>query len=235
MKRTRFAMMIATVLILLLIVPINISIAEGKIMIDENTRKAADELRSCGYDIPKNIQITASAWRNDMLNQIGDDPFFRAQLTRDEQMRFKLLWDWGAGSYDYETGIWTPTSDIVYAFDAEVYDIDHMYELFLLGVQAIVPEITITDITEDLSQMDGSLEGKRSVSFLCNGHPYQFEFDSLGDWINGEILPLMNQVLEKEHCPYRLCEIQDQYDQMVILIYDTDEKAAFMKQYIDVH
>ena len=42
-------MMIATVLILLLIVPINISIAEGKIMIDENTRKAADELRSSAY------------------------------------------------------------------------------------------------------------------------------------------------------------------------------------------
>ena len=38
MKRTRFALMIATILILLLIVPINISIAEGKIMIDENTK-----------------------------------------------------------------------------------------------------------------------------------------------------------------------------------------------------
>ena len=204
-------------------------------MIDLSTQIAAAELLSCGYDIPESIQAGASAWRSEMMDQLDDDSFFLAQLTREEQMRFILLWNWGAGIYDYDTGDWTPTSDKVYAFDAEVFDIEHMYTLFLMGIQAIVPEITITDITEDLSGMDDELEGTRSVSFLCNGHPYRAEMPSLGDWIDGSILPFMNQVLEQENCQYRLYELQDEYDQMVILIYDAPEKAAQMKRFVDVH
>ncbi len=45
----------------------------------------------------------------------------------------------------------------------------------------------------------------------------------------------MNQVLEQENCQYRLFELQDEYDQMVILIYDTPEKAAQMKKFVDIH
>ena len=208
---------------------------EEKYMIDPITEMAAPELLSCGYDIPENIQAGASAWRSEMIEQLGDNSFFLAQLIRKEQTRFKLLWDWGAGIYDYDTGHWTPTSDRVYAFDAEFFDIEHMYTLFLMGVQAIVPEISITDVTEDLSGMNEELEGTRSVSFLCNGHPYQVELTSMRDWINGSILPFMNQVLEQENCQYRLFEIQDEYDQMVILIYDTPDKAAQMKEFVNIH
>ena len=73
-------------------------------MIDLSTQIAAAELLSCGYDRPESIQAGASAWRSEMMDQLGDDSFFLAQLTREEQMRFILLWDWGAGIYDYDTG-----------------------------------------------------------------------------------------------------------------------------------
>ncbi|MBR2799642.1 MAG: hypothetical protein IKE04_01955 [Oscillospiraceae bacterium] len=228
-------LMLVWVMILCLMLMDGLAEMEGDHMIDLNTQKAAAELQLYGYDVPESIQAEVSAGRRKMLDQLGDNPFFRAQLTREEQMRFQLLWAWGAGIYDFDTGNWTPTSDKVYAFDAEVFDIEHMYTLFLLGVQSIVPEITITDIVEDLTGMDEELDGTRSVSFLCNGHPYQMELTSMRDWIDGSSLTLMNQVLEQENCLYRLYEIQDVLDQMVILIYDTPEKAAQMKMLVDVH
>ena len=55
------------------------------------------------------------------------------------------------GHYHYLTRRWTPRSDRVCAFDAEVLNVERMCTLFLKGVDAIVPKITLTDVTEDLS------------------------------------------------------------------------------------
>ena len=56
----------------------------------------------------------------------------------------------GVGHFDAETFEWTPTSDIVYSFDVEVFDIDRMYTLFLQGIQSISgDEFEITQIREE--------------------------------------------------------------------------------------
>ena len=206
---------------------------EGIQLIDPKVRSAAEDLSSYGYDVPESVQGDVAEWYHEILEELGNNPFFIGMYEKPEYLRFMLLWKCGAGIYDYDTGHWTPTSDKVYAFDAEVFDIEHMYTLFLMGVQSIVQDITITDITEDLAGMNEELDGTRSVSFLCNGHTYRAELTSMGDWIDGSILPFMNQVLEQENCQYRLFEIQDPYDQMIILIYDTPGKAVQMKMFVD--
>ncbi len=157
---------------------------------------------------------------------------------------YLILQETGLGVYDFDTGVWTPTSRQVYSFDAEVFDIPHMYALFLQGVQAIVPDIAITEVTEDLSGVTEELlppaegeyewtDGVRSVSFLCNGHPYSVELQSLGKWLNVDpMLVFMNGVLEAEGCPGRLHAVSHELDQMVILIYDTEERAEQLRQMI---
>ena len=50
----------------------------------------------------------------------------------------QVLLNAGMGKWDEETGEWSPTSQDVYAFDAEVMDIERMYTHFLRGVQALV-------------------------------------------------------------------------------------------------
>ena len=166
----------------------------------------------------------------------------RARLSDECFLTYSMLQLAGMGNYDEETGEWTPTSHKVYSFDAEFYDIGHMYTLFLQGVQAIVPDVEITDIQEDLSHMTDTVKwpytpdsppvnGTRSVSFACNGHPYSVTLPSWLDWINTDIIPFMNDVLEKEGCPGRLYVVSDDLDQIVIMIYGAEAQADALRPY----
>lgn len=111
----------------------------------------------------------------------------------------------GLGRYD-EQNQWQPLSDKVYAFDAEIDDVEHMYTDFLQRIQTIIPGFVATDISEDLSGMTDEIDystepwtdGKRSFSFRCNGHSYTCELASLCDWFNPEAFPFLEDVLKKE-------------------------------------
>ncbi len=177
----------------------------------------AEKLRELGFDVKEDPSLKGAFGGNSGIEA------------------YMLLAELGMGDYDDESGEWTPTSDRVYAFDAEVFDIEHMYTLFLKGIQSIVPDIEITDVKEDLSGMTEEMtsseesgemtDGTRSVSFLCNGHPYAIELTSYGDWINPEIIDFMEDVLEKENCPKRL-HLLPAMDQIAILVYCTEEQSA---------
>ena len=184
----------------------------------ENRMKTtADKLRELGFDVKENPSLKGA---------FGGNSGFEAYM---------LLAELGMGDYDYESGEWTPTSDQVYAFDAEVFDIEHMYALFLKGIQSIVPDIEITDVKEDLSGMTEEMstseesgemtDGTRGISFLCNGHPYAIELTSYGDWMNPEIIDFMNDMLEKENCPKQL-HLLPAMDQIAVLVYCTEEQSA---------
>ncbi len=142
------------------------------------------------------------------------------------------LFDQALGDYDYDKKEWRPLTDRAYAFDVEVFDIEHMYELFLKGIQSIVPDITITDIKEDLSGITEEAthrtppyDGTRTVSFKCNGHDYSVTLDSFGDWFNTEMLDRMDAVLNKENCEKQLWVLYFEYDQYIVLVYGSEEDA----------
>ena len=150
---------------------------------------------------------------------------------------YDLLISMGCGDYSQDTGEWMPTSDRVYAFDAEVYDVEHMYAQFLRGMQAIIPDIAITDVREDLSGMTEEMsfsgfigvDGTRSVDFRVNGHSYSVTLESRGDWFNEDMIAFFMDVLEKEQYPGRLHQITGDMDQMVILFYGSDADALRLR------
>ncbi len=135
----------------------------------------------------------------------------------------------GTGDENYDTGEWTPASTRVYAFDAEVFDVDRMYARFLQGVDVIVPDAAFTDVTETIHAAAPLLslfsDGTRTVSFLCNGHPYTLTLQSQSDWIDPAVIGKVNAVLEQEGCAGRLYEVAAGWDQMVILVYGTEPWA----------
>ena len=144
----------------------------------------------------------------------------------------------GMGDYDFTTFSWTPTSSDVYAFDAEIFDIENMYALFLQGVQSIVPGFDIQNVTETLEENGvqptleeriaaGGLisEGTKTVSFSLNGHVYQKELDYYGDWFNEEAIDWINETLDAEGFEGRLYSFYDG-GQGLILIYGNKEKAV---------
>lgn len=155
---------------------------------------------------------------------------------------YVYLMEEGLGQYDYNTFTWTPTSDKVYAFDAEVFNIEGMYTEILLGVDAIVPDITITDVQEDLSGITEEMDfetysdGTRKVSFLCNGHPYEIELISYGDWVDIAFFDFLDEVLAKEGCPKQLYALTHPMDQMILIYYGNENDAreiAYMMDYMN--
>ena len=179
-------------------------------------RQRAEQVRALGF-----------ALSDDVLESIlAEGEFYFHDAESDA-----LLLALGAGHYDYDTGDWSPFSNEIYAFDEEVFDEDHMYTLFLKGVQAIVPDIEITEVREDLSGLNEYHEGVRSVSFLCNGHPYTFQLKGMRDWFDLDMLGYMAAVIEAEGCPFKLYSFEADY-QFVALFYGDQAKAASVEAFL---
>ena len=147
---------------------------------------------------------------------------------------YQLLLCQGIGEYDDDTLTWTPTSEKIYVFDAEFFNIEGMYTEFLQGVQSIMPDGMMTAVREDLSGMNEYLDGSRKVYFDYNDHSYVVTLKSDGDWLNGEIIDFLNQVLKTEGKTNRLHIVSDAWDQMVFLIYGTEADAVELRRLIGV-
>ncbi len=242
-------------ILLILLIAITFSITANDAFGDDDRMiSAIEKLRQLGFDLDEQVLQEIESQTAAFLSGMMDNPeipdeikqYYQRQYENDNQTMFDILLNLGMGEFNEATGEWMPKSNQVYAFDAEVFDVEHMYTLFLQGVQSIVPDVVISDIQEDLSQMTDEMilsetvewmqtDGKRTVSFTCNNHPYSIELESWGDWINMNILDFLNDVLEKEGCPNRLHVISHEMDQLVIMIYSTQERADMIKPLINVH
>lgn len=129
-----------------------------------------------------------------------------------------LLSALGVGHYDYKNQEWTPTSDMVYSFDMEVYDIDRMYTLFLKGVQAISgDEFRIGEICEEAGGVEYPTgRGTRIVRFLLDGRPCLYRARENCDWFDLGMLDYMNEVLSQTHNPKRLFFMSDGYQECIL-------------------
>ena len=148
----------------------------------------------------------------------------------------------GWGVFDYETGEWIPTSSDVYAFDAEVFDICHMYTLFLQGVSAIVPGFVCSDVTEVIGEWGEAKimaeypepflrhpEGTVTVRFTLNGHSHEMILNYYGDWFDETAIDMINDILTEEGFPGRLRAYMDG-GQGLILFYGDDAFAARLEE-----
>lgn len=124
----------------------------------------------------------------------------------------------GVGHFDARTHEWTPTSDIVYSFDMEAFDIDRMYTLFLQGIQSISgEEFTIEQIREESggAEYPTGRETKR-VRFLFDGRECMYRAQVNHDWFDVGILDYMNEVLADTGNPKRLYFMSDGYQECII-------------------
>lgn len=132
----------------------------------------------------------------------------------------------GWGDYDYDTGAWSSTSSQVYAFDAEVYDLEHMYTLFLNGAAPLLGgEAAFTDISEDDSAADwDSGTGIRTVRFTCGGREYTYDARIDNDWFDTGFFDCVGRALTRSGCEKSLLYMFDG-GQGYIFFYNTEPWA----------
>lgn len=217
-------------LALLLTVPALAEQAEMPVL-----QSAREALETLGYPISDEAVAQTLAYHRrlqEWSERTGVQ--FSDRWENREEVAYQLLQCQGLGVYDYDALTWLPTSERVYAFDAEFFHVAGMYTEFLQGVQAIMPEAKITAVREDLSGMDDDLGGSRKVYFDFNEHSYVVTLRSDGDWFNGEMIEFINQVLETEGLPNRLHMVSDPFDQVVMLICGTEQEAAALRTLLGV-
>lgn len=106
----------------------------------------------------------------------------------------------GFGQFDFDTGIWTPSSDQIFSFDAEVFDVGRMYLNFFQGLQAISKdELCFSDVEQDDSLVNwDEPSGVLRVFYRLNGIPCRFDARFMGDWLDVTVQDAVNEQLEKQ-------------------------------------
>lgn len=217
--------MLLTVVLLLNIAPVLAEPADAAAM--EKARQALEKL---GYPVSDEAVAMAQEQHRMMQEWYAQTDMLPSDTFGSESdWAYQLLLCQGVGKYDYDALTWTPASDKIYVFDAEFFNIEGMYTEFLQGVQSIMPDAQITAVREDLSGMNEYFDGSRKVYFDFNGHSYVVTLKSDGDWLNGEIIDFLNQMLKTEGMSNRLHIVSDGWDQMVFLIYGTAEDADALR------
>ena len=133
----------------------------------------------------------------------------------------------GSGTTDFSTLKWSPSTNGVYAFDAEVSGLDEMYTNFLRGISALnEEELAFQNIQEDLSGVDQrSGAGMRRVSFNWNEASHSLEVEEQGDWFNMQFARDLGQIIQKSGTGKRLYYTPDGY-QLCIFFYRSTECAS---------
>lgn len=112
-----------------------------------------------------------------------------------------LLIDMGAPDRDDNLRI-VGYSDEVFWFDFESFDIFTGYIDVLNGMLALAQGScldSVTDIVEDTENMDWERgTGTITVSLTYNGALYQWDMEAYHDWIDGDVLGVLNTLLEQE-------------------------------------
>lgn len=111
-----------------------------------------------------------------------------------------LLTEIGAPDYNDDWEI-TGYSDEVFWFDFEGWDISTDYISVLEGMLALAPQSAIssvTNISEDTTNVDWDKgTGSIKVSLEWNGQEYSWDMDMYYDWIDEDVLKILNSLLEQ--------------------------------------
>lgn len=208
--------------------------------------KTVSSLRNLGIEIPDETVQKAESILEAMATLTDPDG-----LPREEQpweFCMQLLYRLGEGSYDYETGIWTPSSSDVYAFDMEIFDMEHMYTLFLQGIASIVPGFHCEDVSEVMDGWDeadvwtdglltGTMDQEKgpNVRFILNGHSYERQFHDYGDWFDPTAIDWINEVLATEGFNGQLYAVSDGWQGLILFYGDEaygQQLISFFRQFI---
>ena len=143
-----------------------------------------------------------------------------------------LLTVLGDGEYDFENMTWTPDENGVYAFDAEVFNVDKMYTDFLTGISSLdKEELDFKNIQEDTSQMNWEEgTGKRTVTFEWKNKQFTLEAAVEDDWFDLNVANELNEIIKKYGNGKQLYFTGDGYQECIVFYRDPEWAKSFQTE-----
>lgn len=164
--------------------------------------------------------------KDEITNSILKMPSDMLSDMENDQILGLVLDDIGFVKYDDDKNEYEMTSNQVYSFDMEVFDISTMYKVFLDIINIITNnELKISDIVEDISNIDfENNSGIHIVNFKCMDKYYKYESQVNYDWFDVNIINFINEILENNNSNKYLYVTSD-LGQNCILFYNTEDWA----------
>ncbi len=210
---------------------------------EEDQKRIVAELRALDIVIPDEAVSQYNSFYAKQTEKRVESGYFDENafsiMETPQGFARNILMSVGLGDYNILTGIWKPSFSGVYSFDAEVYDIEHMYRQFLRGVASIVPGFEVSEMKETtetieksspltpfkkLLGIDDDVEMIKHVSFTIHGHTYEKKLTLQDDWFNEKAIRWVNEALAREGFSGRLHVYYDGY-QGIIMIYGDQERS----------
>lgn len=121
-------------------------------------------------------------------------------------------------------------SDQVLAFDPEVERVEGMYRALFAGLLRLTGgELDLTDVYESSEHADLEAPGGTwKITFRLNGNPYQCDADFLGNWLDPNVIGMLNGILEREGVKKRFLMLDDMSVQEQVVFFRTPQWGQFL-------
>lgn len=194
----------------------------GKLTNDMTYQEMAAELETLGIQITPQTIEELESYDADYLMQYGRD-FYRDNVGA-SKIQDLLYWE-GSGQTNQETGEWTPSTSGIYWMDMEVWNASTIYTDYLLGLDAMSDDITVSDIHEEYANADlESGTGSVSISFKLNGESQSMEAWYNFDWFDMEMVMYLGAFLESDK-DIKDLYVSDDGGQGLYFFYSDEETA----------
>lgn len=179
----------------------------------------------------KELGIDATSVEEKITENMASFPTEIYESMEREQIGGMLLTQIAWLLYDGDEAKQSAEPRQFFTFDVECMDLDSMYTTFLNSFAEIAGEdLVITDIEEDTSKVDyESGTGVQTISFKCNGKPYQYDATVYYDWFDVEMLAFMNKVISEQGTDKNLYITSDGYQECIVFYQTKDWASRFNK------
>lgn len=143
-----------------------------------------------------------------------------------------LLSTLGKGMFDYSQNTWTPSTNGVYSFDVEVFELEKMYTDFLTGISALDKEaLNFENIQEDTSKVNWEEgTGTRTVSFEWKRKSFCLKAKMEHDWFDLNVASDLNKIIIENQSDKRLFFTSDGYQECIVFYRSGDWAEAFQEE-----
>lgn len=183
----------------------------------------AEVLKSLGIDVPQQTVASLGEWMtaHDLQSSIEGYPYTY------------LLTELGTPEYD-DDGVVTGYPKDVFWFDFEGYDISTDYINILDGMLALA-EGSSLDSVRDIRENTTTVEWERgrgtiTISMFWNGQTYWWDMDMYYDWIDEDILGVLNELLIESKSDKLFWTAEDNGQGALVFFCTSEWAEAFMDE-----
>ncbi len=179
----------------------------------------------------KELGIDATSIEDKIIDSLSSFPTEIMMSMDTEQINGMILTniDWLLYKDEEAKSVTEPRQ--FFCFDMECMDLDNMYTIFVNSVAEIAgDDLVFTDIKEDTSKVDyESGTGTQTISFRCNGTPYQYDATVYYDWFDVGMLTFMNDAISEQSSDKHLYVTSDGYQECIVFCRTQDWVARLKK------